>query len=285
MFVLSSGAPESVGAAIIMCLTLLAISSPIMYAGWKNKQRFEQVSEAREGNQDDTIIVSGSIKNASDRIVSPFESENCSITLWDVSTLMRTGTVGSKSVWSQEVVGVQAGDLVIEDDGEDIAVTGFSDERKLDTGDQIKRALVKDTTSRFSSVEMELESDCFEKIFEPVDSLSYQYKKFAEDKRIERVTKDSYDFLGKLLRRIRVPSDSIRYREKNFEEGDNLTIIGRNTDNGVLFEETEEMSPLISGKPISKILRRYRLAYILQLYCVPIICVLFSGLMGYAAYL
>lgn len=285
MFVLSSGAPESVGATIIMCLTLLAISSPIMYAGWKNKQRFEQVSEAREGNQDDTIIVSGSIKNASDRIVSPFESENCSITLWDVSTLMRTGTVGSKSVWSQEIVGIQAGELVIEDDGEDVAVTGFSDERKLDTGDQIKRALVKDTTSKFSSVEMELESDCFEKIFEPVDSLSYQYKKFAEDKRIERATKDSYDFLGKLLRRIRVPSDSIRYREKNFEEGDNLTIIGRNTDNGVLFEETEEMSPLISSKPISKILRRYRLAYILQLYCVPIICVLFSGLMGYAAYL
>lgn len=287
MYILSSSVIEGIAGGMIMCATLLAISTPIMYAGWKNKQRFNQVREARSNkdDNDDSVVVSGSIKRASNEVMSPFRSEDCSIAMWDVSNLTRTAASGSEAAWSQELIGVKSNEVVVDDNGKEVKIKPFSEERLLGAGDQAKRALVKDTTSRFSSVEQAINSDSFERIFEPIDTLRSPYRRFTNSKNIDRVSVNSYDLSTKVMSRIRTPTDSIRYREKTFQVGDHLTIIGRETNSGVSFEETDLVSPLISGKPISKILRKYKLAYTLQLYCIPAICVLFSSLLGYGAYI
>jgi hypothetical protein len=205
--------------------------------------------------------------------------------MWDISSLKRRGTLGTGFVWSQEALGIKSKDLVISTEHGDVKVKKLSNQKVLDSSEKIKRSLMADSTSKFSSIEIELDEECFENKVEPTEQPPKNYKRFTTGLDFERYLKDGYGIIGRVFSKLRTPSGTTRYREKVFQKGDSISIIGRRTEDGVSFVESESMSPLVSSKPVSKILRKYRLSYIFQMYFIPLFCVGFSAFLGYGAYL
>lgn len=112
-----------------------------------------------------------------------------------------------------------------------------------------------------------------------------KYKQLIDRLGFNRPTKNSYTIVGRLTSKVRTPTDTTRYREKVFEPGDKISVIGKKTDKGVSFVSSGSMEPVISSRSTDNILRKYRRAYVFQLYAVPIFCVLFAALLGYGAYI
>jgi hypothetical protein len=285
----SSGLIESIGAATMMCTVLLILGSPLIYAGWKNRKRFRELSSINSNFNNSTvgdyIIISGDIKSSTGIISSPFQSNNCCLAMWDISSLKRRGTLGAGFVWSQEALGIKSKDLVISTDSGDVKVKKLSNQKVLDSSEKIKRSLMADSTSKFSSIEIELDYECFEDKVKPIEESPTNYKDFTDELDFKRSVKDQYGIIGKVLSKLRTPSGTTRYREKVFQKGDSISIIGCRTKDGVAFVESDSISPLVSSKPVSKILRKYRLSYLFQMYFIPIFCVCFSAFLGYGAYL
>lgn len=286
----SSGLLESIGSASMMCIVLLTLSSPIIYAGWKNRNRFQKLSSVntnfRKCSIDDPVAISKEIKDTSKLINSPFRSKNCCISIYDICTLRRRGTLGVGFVWSQECIGIRGDEIVIGNNGNNISVNNLSHHKTLNTNEKIKRTLVSDSTNKFSSIEMELENNnCFEDKIEPTEDTPVNYSDFIDNTRFKRPTKESYNFIGRIFRRLRTPSDTTRHREKVFQVGDHITVLGTKSRNGVSFSSSESIDPLISSKPMTEILRKYRMSYIMQLYIIPLSCILFSAILGYGAYI
>lgn len=283
----SSSAVESFGAAMLMCVVLLLLASPVIYAGWKNRNRFQNLRsiESNFKNSDigDYVLLSGQIECISQNIRSPFQSEYCCLSMWDVSTLNRTGNLGAGFYWSQEAVGIDACDISVSTDSKNVRIKNISNEKTLDADEKIKRSIMADSTSKFSSVEIQLDDSSFSEKIRPTEESKYE--DFDESFSFTRPSKDSYGIIGSILSKVRTPEGTTRYREYNFKEGDKLTIIAKKTSEGLSYESSESVNPLISPDSISSITRKYRLAYLFQLYFVPSFCIIFSGLLGYGAYL
>lgn len=289
MVYLSSGPAESVGSAMLMCIVLLILSSPIIYAGWKNRGRFQELSSIESRPSDssvgDYVLFSGRIRSISESIRSPLRGNSCCLAMWDICELKRRGTLGAGYVWSQEALGMKGGELVVDTEEGDVKVDGLSDKKVLNAGEKVKRSLMADSTTKFSSVEMELDQESFEERARPTEEDHGEYEDFSDGLGLDRTTIESYTIIGRLLSKLRTPEYTTRYREATFQTGDEISIIAKKGEDGVKFVESDSVSPLVSSRSISKILRRYRLAYLFQLYIIPIFCIGFSAILGYGAYL
>lgn len=289
VYLSTSTALESIGASILMLIVLLVLSSPLIYAGWKNKSRFDKLSSVNSkwesSSEGEPIAMSGRIKSSSERIESPFNAKICSLAVWDISTLKRRGTLGAGFVWSQEAVGIDGNELVIETDNRDINVDRISSEKVLDSGEKLKHSLMADSTSKFSCVEIELDDESFEDRTKPTGVNSNRYENFESDIKFERPERDDYSSIGKILAKLRTPEYTTRYREKTFEKGDKISVIGKRTSDGISFVSSESTSPLISSSSISDILLKYRMSYTFQLYFIPTFCILVSATLGYSSYI
>lgn len=272
----------------MMLVVLLVLSSPLIYAGWKNKNRFGKLSSVNSEWQDsstgETVAVSGRITKSSEQIKSPFQSKVCSLVMWDISTLKRRGTLGAGFVWSQEAIGIDGNKLVISTDDRDINVDGISNQKVLSSSEKVKRSLMADSTSKFSSAEIELDDESFEHRARPTKDNKNRYKKFESNIKFERPERDDYTLIGKILAKLRTPEYTTRYRERTFEKGDKISVIGKKTSEGISFVSSESTSPLISSSSISDILLKYRVSYTFQLYGIPIFCILISATLGYTSY-
>jgi hypothetical protein len=270
-------------------MVLLAVSSPFMYAGLKNKNRYYELSSIDKDFEmasiNDLVFVSGEIGNVSEKIESPFRSKKCSLAMWDISVLKRFGKADSSTIWSQSCIGLIGDNTMIDTGDQEIKVKDLNSTEIFNSKDKMKRSLVTDSASEFASIEMELDNQSFQRNVKPIDEPPREYRDFTEDIRFDEPNKDSYTLIGKILCKLRTPRDTTRYREKVFNTGDSITIIGKKSKNGVLFEKSKNINPLLMSKTRSQILRKYRISYVFQLYTVPILCILFSVLMGYAAYL
>lgn len=286
---LQSSIGESIASAIFMCIVLLALISPLIYAGWKNRNRYYELhsvnKDFKETSVNNPVFVTGTINNVSKKIESPFRSKKCSLAMWDICVLKRMGKLDTGIIWSQYCIGITGDSIKLDTGNERLTIRDLSNTKILNSKEKIKKALMSDSTTKFSSVEIELDNQSFENKVRPKDEPDKKYRDFTDNIRFDRPTKDSYSLIGKILCKLRTPRDTTRYREKVFESGDKITIIGKKTNNGLCFKKCGDISPLITSKTRSKILRKYQMAYIFQLYIIPIFCVLFSALMGYAAYL
>jgi hypothetical protein len=202
----------------------------------------------------------------------------------DTIRLKRRGTLGTGFVWSQEAIGIKGHQMIIETSDSNVRVDNLSCKKVLGSSEKIKRSLMADSTTKFSSIEIELDDEGFEKKVEPIKEAPVQYSRFTDKLAFERPRRDSYGLIGRVLTKLRTPSDTTRYRESVFQSGDEISVIGKKTRNGLSFESPESMNPLISSKHISKIEQKYRRAYLFQLYLIPVFCVLFSAVMTYGSY-
>lgn len=286
---LQSSLGESIVSAMFMCIVLLALSSPLIYAGWKNRDRYYELSSVntdfKESAINKPVFVSGKIDNVSKKIESPFRSKKCSLAMWDISVLKRIGKLDTGIVWSQYCMGIIGDNITINTGDQDVKIRGLNTTKILDSKEKIKRSLMADSASKFSSVEIELDSQSFENKVRPKEETPKEYQSFTDNIRFNRPRRDSYNLIGKILCKLRTPRDTTRYREKIFNNGDKVSIIGMKLEDGIKFKKCEDISPLLISKTRNQILRKYRIAYVFQLYIVPIFCILFSTLMGYAAYL
>lgn len=285
---LLSSLVESLGAGFLLCFVLLTLGSPIIYAGWKNRERFRNISsiprELENASVGDQVAISGNVDKSSKRTDSPFQSKNCQLAMWDICRLKRRGTLGTGFVWSQEAIGIRSHQMIIETSDGNVRVDNLSCKKVLGSSEKVKRSLMADSTTKFSSIEIELDDEGFEKKVEPVKEAPVQYSRFTDKLAFERPRRDSYGLIGRVLTKLRTPSDTTRYREAVFQSGDEISVIGKKTRNGLSFESSESMNPLISSKHISKIEQKYRRAYLFQLYFIPVFCVLFSAVMTYGSY-
>lgn len=285
---LLSGLVESLGAGALLCSVLLILGSPMIYAGWKNRGRFRKISsiphELENASVGDQVVVSGNIDKSSKSADSPFQSEDCQLAMWDICRLKRRGTLGAGFVWSQQAIGMKGEQVVVNKSDSNVRVDGLSCEKVLGSSEKIKRSLMADSTTKFSSIEIELDDEGFEKKVEPIKEAPVRYSRFTDKLGFERPSRDSYGLIGRVSSKLRTPSDTTRYREAVFQSGDKISVIGKKTRNGLSFESSESMNPLISSKHISKIERKYRRAYLFQLYFIPVFCVLFSAVMTYGSY-
>lgn len=289
VYLSTSTALESIGASIMMLIVLLVLSSPLIYAGWKNKSRFDKLSSANSkwesSSEGEPIAMSGRIKSSSERIESPFNAKICSLAVWDISTLKRRGTLGTGFVWSQEAVGIDGSELTIDTGDRNINVDRISNQKVLSSSEKVKRSLMADSTSKFSSVEIELDDESFEDRTKPTEDNSDRYENFESDIKFERPERDDYSSIGKILAKLRTPEYTTRYREKTFEKGDKISVIGKRTSDGISFVSSKSTSPLISSSSISDILLKYRMSYTFQLYVIPTFCILVSATLGYSSYI
>lgn len=289
MIYLTSGPIESVASAMLLCTVLLTLASPIIYSGWKNRGRFQKLSSIESRPSDsstgDYVLFSGTIESVSENIRSPLRKDSCCLAMWDICRLKRRGTLGTGFVWSQEAIGMEGGKLILDTEDGNVEIENLSDRKVLNAEEKVKRSLMADATTKFSSVELELDEECFEDRVRPTEDDLIKYEDFTDSLDFDRPTRSSYTIIGRLLCKLRTPEDTTRYRESVFKKGDKVTIVGKKKDDGISFVESDSMSPLISSKPISKILRRYRLAYLSQVYLIPAFCIGLSAILGYGAYL
>lgn len=296
--ILTSGAAESAVAAGFMCLVLLAVSSPVTYAGWKNEQKYQELSEILSGEPSvgEYTAVSGTIQSDSNTVNSPFQSDECQLTLWEISVLHRI----SAPEWSQQAVGINGGSLTLELDSNgngsrngndavnrEITVQNLSHRKLLDSSEKLKRSLIADSTSKFGSVEMEFEisNPGHEKKVNPTNDSPQAYTEFSRTIGFERDKKESLGIYATILSQILTPSYTTRYRETNFQSGDTLHVVGKKLPSAISFESSDSTNPFISSTPLPQVLNKYRVYYLIQFYGAPLLCLLISAVLGYAAYL
>lgn len=286
---LQSSPVKSIASAILLCMVLLAVSSPLIYAGLKNRNRYSEFSSISKdfdtASLNEPVFISGKICNMSDKIESPFRSKECSLAIWDISVLKRFGRADSSSIWSQSCIGLIGDKTMIDIGDEKIKIRNLNSTEFFNSEDKMRRTLVTDTTNEIGSIEMELDNHSFENKVSPIDESPERYQDFTKNIRFDKPNKNSYNLIGKVLCKLRTPRDTTRYREKVFTTRDNITVIGKKSKDGILFEKSEGIDPLLMSNTRSQILRKYRISYVFQLYIVPILCISFSALMGYAAYL
>lgn len=288
IFLLSS-LIQTAGSGTLLLSVLLTLTSPMIYAGWKSKERFDRLSSIPDGIEEasvgDQVSVSGNVGRSSTKTESPFQSKNCELAMWDICRLKRRGTLGAGFVWSQEAIGMRDDRVVIETGDDSVRVHNLSCQEVLDSSEKIKRSLMADSTTKFSSIEIELENCEFEERFEPINEPPAKYDELTDELTFEKPSRNSYDSIERAFRKLRTPSNTTRYRESVFQKGDRISVIGKKTKNGLSFESSESTNPLISSRPVSDIKRKYRRAYIFQLYSIPILCVVFSAVMTYGSYI
>lgn len=279
---LASTAGESIAAGTLLLFVLLAIGSPIMYGGWKNRQRYQQLSQVSDDLQQATlgesVAVSGTISDRSEPVESPYQSQSCRIALWDIARY------NSRS-WTLEAVGISASELLIVTDDESVSVTGLSRQQRLTATEQVKSLVTTDARSAFASVLLELGRSSFATRFTPDQKITEPYQTHAERIGVDLPDRDTYGIIQTVASTFRTPTDTVRYRESTFQSGDKLTVVGTKTRRGVSFETAASTQPVISSQPLSVLRKKYRRYSRLQLYGIPVVFFLISAVAAYGAYL
>lgn len=280
-----NGPVGTVAAASLLFLVLLAIGSPVVYAGWKQRRQYHELSAVHTSLDDATpgeaVVVSGTVSSRSQTVDSPYRSQSCALALWDTARLSR----GQGTQWILEASGVTAGELLVTVDTEHVPVTGFPRQRRIATTSQKLRSTLGLDGSFERAVDTELSRSGFERQFTPTETLTDSYRAHNRDIGFDRPTRDSYDMVGRLLTGLLTPHNTVRYRELTFQSGDEITVVGKKTDDGISFAETGATQPIISSEPLPSRLGRYRRGYTLRLYGLPMCFLLFSALIGYTLFI
>lgn len=277
---------ESLAVGFLFSLILLFVGSPIIYSGFKKRQRHHELSEIPTELSDavpgESVVVSGTVSSRSGKIESPYRSQSCALALWDTASLVRS----NGSQWVSRAAGVSAGELVITAHSGRVPIRNISQRRTTTTTAEVGRSILfPDATSGLDFVKQQLRRTSFERRFRPTDELPDRYRSHNREIGFDRRTRESYDTLGTILEKLLTPSGTVRYRELTFQTGDKITAVGKMTQNGIVFEPAESVHPIVSSVPLSSLLRRYQRQYMLQLYGFSALCLLFSGLLAYAVYL
>lgn len=276
----------SIAAASLLFLVFLAIGSPVIYAGWKQRRQYHELSAVHTSLDDATpgeaVVVSGTVSSRSQTVDSPYRSQSCALALWDTARLSR----GQGTQWILEASGVTAGELLVTVDTEHVPVTGLSRQRSVTTTSQkLRSTLGLDANSELASLDTELSRSGFERQFTPTEELTDSYRAHNRDIGFDRPTRDSYDTVGRLLAGRLTPHNTVRYRESTFQSGDEITIVGEKTDDGISFTEVGTTQPIISSEQLPSRLGRYRRGYTLRLYGLPMFFLLFSALIAYTLFI
>jgi hypothetical protein len=276
----------SIAAASLTFLVFLAIGSPVVYAGWEQRRQYHELSAVHTSLDDATpgeaVVVSGTVSSRSQTVDSPYRSQSCALALWDTARLSR----GQGTQWILEASGVTAGELLVTVDTEHVPITGFPRQRRVATTSQkLRSTLGLDGNSELAFVDTELSRSGFERQFTPTEALTDGYRAHNRDIGFDRPTRDSDDTVGRLLTGLLTPHNTVRYRELIFQSGDEITVVGKKTDDGISFTEAGATQPIISSEQLPSRLGRYRRGYILRLYGLPMCLSLFSALIGYTLFI
>ncbi len=277
---------EGLAVGILFGIVLLLVVSPIIYSGFKKRQRYQELSGIPVGLSSvasgETVVISGTVSSQSGAVASPYRSQNCALALWDTASLNRS----NGTQWVSRGAGITGDELVITADSGRVPVTNISQCRNPTTTAQIVQStLFPDATSGLAFVTKELRQASFERQFRPTDELPDRYQSHNREIGFDRETRESSDTLGTVLGKLLTPSGTVRYRELTFQDGDSITVIGKKTRGGIAFEPAESIQPVVVSASLSSLLGRYRRQYVFQLYGTAAVVLLFSGVMGSLVYL
>ncbi len=276
---------EGLAVGILFGIVLLLVVTPIIYSGFKKRQRYQELSGIPAGLSDavtgEGVVISGTVSSRSGTVASPYRSQNCALALWDTASLNRS----NGTQWVPRGSGITGNELVITADSGRVPVTNISQRRNTTTTAQmVQSTLFPDATSGLAFVRKELHGASFERRFRPTDELPDRYQSHNREIGFDRETRESYDTLGTVLEKLLTPSGTVRYRELTLQDGDEITAVGKKTRDGIAFEPAESIQPVVVSASLSSLLSRYRRQYVFQLYGTAAVVVLFSGLMGYLRY-
>jgi hypothetical protein len=276
---------EALAVGVLFGIVLLLVVTPIIYSGFKKRQRHQELSGIPVGLSDavtgESAVVSGTVSSQSGHIESPYRSQNCALALWDMASLNRS----NGTQWVSRGSGMTGNKLIITADSGHVPVMNISQCRnQTTTAQMIQSTLFPDATSGLAFLRKELRRASFERRFRPTDELPDRYRSHTQEIGFDRTTRESSDTLGTILAKLLIPSGTVRYRELTFRDGDEITVIGKRTRDGIAFEPAESIQPVVVSASLSSLLSRYRRQYLFQLYGSAAFVLLFSGLIGYLVY-
>ncbi|WP_135853786.1 GIDE domain-containing protein [Halorussus salinus] len=283
----------AVGSGLLVFAMLMLFATPILYRGWQNRTKYreydslhaESSSEATDG---DIVMLSGRLDDASDRVTSPLQSEECVVAFWQVSTCRRYGTFNINVHWSEEGVGIDAGAVVLSGEREEVVLEGISTDQQLTTQDKLGQVAGSKRDSVLGSVPLALEGETFEDEVHPTADWPREYADLGAKVGVQNDDSRSQGALGRLLRKVRTPTGTVRFRESVMRAGDSLTVVGRvvgGRDKRVTVEGTDAVDPVVTRASPSELRAKHRRAYRTRLYAVPLVLLAFASLVGYAVYL
>lgn len=283
----------AVGSGLLVFAMLMLFATPILYRGWQNRTKHrayaslhaESPSEATDG---DIVMLSGRLNDASDRITSPLRSENCIVAFWQVSTCRRYGTFNINVHWSEEGVGIDAGEVVLSGEHEEVVLDGVNASKQLTTRNKLGQIAGSKRDSVLGSVPLALEGETFEDEMYLATDWPEEYADLGAKVGVQSDDGQSRGALGRLLDKVRTPTGTVRFREAVVRAGDSLTVVGRvvgGRNKRVTVEGTDAVDPVVTRASPSELRAKHRRAYRTRLYAVPLVLLAFASLVGYAVYL
>ncbi|ADQ69379.1 hypothetical protein C499_12445 [Halogeometricum borinquense DSM 11551] len=284
---------NAVGSGLLVFAVLMLFASPILYRGWQNRVKYHEYARlhAKSPNvatDGEIALLSGRIKDTKNQIKSPVQSEDCVMAFWKVATYFRYGLLGVKAHWSEEGVGIDAGEIVLAGDHEDVIIEGASGSQQLDSRDKLGKIAGSKRDSVLGSISLMLDGSKFEDRVHPTADWPQEYENLGARVGVQSDEHQSQGVLGRLLSKLRTPAGTVQFQEAVMRAGEPLTVVGRvvgSRDKRVKLEENDAVDPIITRLSPSELRSKHRRAYVTQLYAVPLVLIAFASLTGYAVYL
>jgi hypothetical protein len=210
------------------------------------------------------------------------------VAFWQVSTCRRYGTFNINVHWSEEGVGIDAGEVVLSGEHEEVVLDGVNASKQLTTRNKLGQIGGSKRDSVLGSVPLALEGETFEDEMYPATDWPEEYADLGAKVGVQSDDGQSRGALGRLLDKVRTPTGTVRFREAVVRAGDSLTVVGRvvgGRDKRVTVEGTDAVDPVVTRASPSELRAKHRRAYRTRLYAVPLVLLAFASLVGYAVYL
>lgn len=291
----ASNVGEAVGSGLLMFTVLMVLGSPIVYQGWQNRRTYRTISSLplrspSTATDGEVAKISGQVANTDETSISPVQSERCELAFWKVSQFRRYNMFNHKSYWSEEGLGIDAESVAISGESEDIEIriSSVATQKTLDATDKLKTALGSKQDSVLRSVPVELERSGFEDKRLPSEEWPREYEELGVRVGFNSDPASSRGVVGRLMDRIRTPEGTARFQETTVKAGDPVTVVGRivgTRNDCVELRSGESVDPLVTRTPTSELGKKYRSAYLKQLYGVPLFVTALCVLLGYGVFL
>lgn len=286
-------AGKAAGSALVMFLVLVALGSPLIYQGWQIREKYRALTDlpvlpSATVSDGELVKLSGRLKDTGENITSPVQSAQCKLAFWKMGVLRRYDSFNGRSYWSVAGIGIDAETLVVAGETRDIRISDVSRENALSATDELKHLLGSIENSALDSIARALDPPEFEDRLTPSEEWPGGYDELGARVGFEAETSEQPGLLGRLLNAIRTPEGTVQFQETTVSAGETVTVVGRvsGTENErVRLQGTESIDPVITRASPSELDSRYRRAYLIQLYGIPLLITALCSLAGVGAFL
>lgn len=255
---------RAIGTAVLVGAMLSVVASPILYRGWKHRQRYARIRETpvvtpRSAEDGQQVLLTGVARIDGERARAPVSDTDALVAAWDVCRWV-TERLGSRRYWLPEARGVDVAGFVLDCDGHAVRVPAVTREETVDTLGDFFSVPGTDTGIDVAGVDVEVEDFETEVFLPPTDEPAGHLAELTG-----RLDLDSQPRRRELIPFTRAYGTR-RFREATVAEGQQVTVRGvvrRPAAPGedVTLQPPDDAPLLLSALSPAHLQRRYRWGY------------------------